>query len=153
MSEKEIGELNRAIKVGVSKVLAARVLHSRPQVLEDLTQEVWVRMLEEGKLDTKAAYNFARAAARDWSRDDLTVMPASQIAPEDGEYDWDEVMPTKDPSLDEFLQEVSQQGLFGRLEMEEQKFMEEYITSTANHTAKESLRFHRLKRKVQNTRK
>jgi hypothetical protein len=105
---KEIEKINKWIRKGVRKILPSKLLarkflgytdtgremFTETQVLDDLTAKVWVRLLADDTLTTKAGYNQARAAATDYLRQEAKFpLVESTSDPEDEESEgtepWD----------------------------------------------------------------
>jgi hypothetical protein len=120
ISPEEVAKIDRAIRIGVRKVLPLRLLSrvytgvsasgratfAQTQIADDIRQNIFVTLLDTKALkvgnavNTKAAYNLARRYAKDWLRKELPVMPVSQMDlpqadPEDEETEliepWDKV--------------------------------------------------------------
>jgi hypothetical protein len=124
MTEKDIDQINQAIRRGIRKVLPARLLsrtyvgvdlltgkevYSETQIADDIRQSVWVKLLETNKLNTRQANIEARNCARDWARREFRMMPVSQMNlpladPEDedseGLMPWDAVDLSKPTQMD-----------------------------------------------------
>ena len=158
MDEKEIG---RAIARGIRKVLPVGALASTG-IREDLYQSVWVKLLEGGILDTKSAYNTARALAKTWSRTDK-LLPISQMvlqaaAVEDDDSEelmlWDVIAPvfSDDPvaRAESHLEDEERERIFNSLSEENKAFLREYCSKTRPHTRVERGRFQRLTRHMKN---
>jgi hypothetical protein len=123
ISPEEVAKIDRAIRIGVRKVLPSKVLSkvytgisysgratfAQTQIADDIRQKVFVRLLDTNTLkvgdtvNTKAAYNLARRYSTDWLRKEMPVMPTSQMDllhadPEDEESEVIEPQDRVDPS-------------------------------------------------------
>ena len=124
MTEKEIDQINQAIRRGIRKVLPAHLLsrvyvgvdyvtgkevYSETQIADDIRQSVWVKLLELKELNPNRANMESRHAAQRWMRKDYKLMPVSQMNlpladPEDedseGLMPWDAVDLSKPTQMD-----------------------------------------------------
>lgn len=145
--------INQAIARGIRKVLPKDI---RAEVREDLTQEVWVILLEQGTLDTKSAYNKGRSVAKTWIRDRAKIPLIAQKGPygvdeEDELLPWDKVDLSKPAQMEEqtitalsHADDAERERIFNNLHQDDRRFLARYCSQKRKHSPAQRVRFQRL---------
>lgn len=182
MNDQEVSAVTKAIKLGARKILPPKLLSRKyvgidpltakevfaeTQILDDVIQTAWIKLLEGKDLSGRAANIAGRNAARNWLRLELKTIPISQLNlkqadPDDEDSEnimpWDTVdinRPSQFESgvyrlLNEIDDDIRQEAVLA-LNKDDQRFLARYLSKKVKHTAQQRKRFQRLRAKLNST--
>jgi hypothetical protein len=165
-----IPAINYAIEIACLRSLPwkARVKkkadeHLGTQLIDDIQQDVWVRMLKSGEQpNARMAYKFARHRCSKWVRKDSKTMPVSQMDlpamdPDDDDSEskmpWDGIQQAVEPAwfapdawetiFDDCRRDDVRDALRA-LDKKDQRFLTRYLTNKQAHNPAQRKRYQRL---------
>lgn len=173
MDDKDVLRITSAIKQGASKILPASLrsktkiidasgcsVISETQILEDIVQAVWVKLLETNEVNTKIALSEGMSHARDWCRKELKTIPISQMSLKVVEEDgcepeellpWDQVDLSKQAAIPDAVYQVlgdiedsERKRVFQSMNQADRRFLARYVAKNRGHNAQQWKRFQRL---------
>ena len=174
LTDAEILAVNNTIRKACRDVLPYNAIREDAaggtQVLEDIRQSVWVKLLEtKAEINPQVAFKAAKHACTYWMRKELPVLPVSQMALKSADVDdeeseplmpWDMVVWGPGPDakivhmLNELNSEKKQQNLvlvheeIKGLTQADRRFLLGYLSKKQAHRGQQWMRFQRLVEKL-----
>ena len=170
MNDAEVSKINAAIRKACRDIMPYNAIREDAeggtQVIADIIQDVWVKLLENNVVTPKEAFKEAKHVATYWMRRELPVMPISQMTLQAADAEdeasellmpWDRVVAgssvcqeqvDKINTLDWIEKLSNVHDAMKGLKQADRRFLLGYLSKKQAHTPAQKMRFQRLVNKM-----